>query len=109
MKKNSRLVYSTDSGRITPEKTPQNAVSTYTDGVIRVSRETKGRNGKGVTVVVGFDMNAEELKKFGKKLKQVCGTGGTAKEGRIEIQGDQREKIVEFLTLEGFTAKISGG
>ncbi|MFL0804583.1 MAG: stress response translation initiation inhibitor YciH [Agarilytica sp.] len=109
MKKNSRLVYSTDSGRVAPEKTSQNAVSTYSDGIIRVSRETKGRNGKGVTVVVGFDMTPEELKKFGKKLKQVCGTGGTAKEGRIEIQGDQREKIVEFLTQEGFTAKISGG
>ncbi len=109
MKKNSRLVYSTDSGRITPEKDSQNTVSTYTDGVIRVSRETKGRNGKGVTVVVGFDMTPEELKKFGKKLKQVCGTGGTAKEGRIEIQGDQRGKIIEFLAQEGFTAKASGG
>ncbi len=109
MKKNSRLVYSTDSGRITPEKTAQNAASTYTDSVIRVSRETKGRNGKGVTVIVGFDMSPDELKKFGKKLKQICGTGGTAKEGRIEIQGDQREKILEFLAQEGFTAKISGG
>ncbi len=109
MKKNSRLVYSTDIGRIKPEKEADEVSTASADGIIRVSRETKGRNGKGVTIASGFDMTADELKKFAKKLKQVCGTGGTAKEGRIEIQGDQREKIVEYLTKEGYSAKRSGG
>lgn len=109
MKKNSRLVYSTDSGRIKPEGDDKPSTSTYTDGVIRITRETKGRNGKGVTVVSGFDMPPDALKNFGKKLKQQCGTGGTAKEGRIEIQGDHREKILAYLKKEGFDAKLAGG
>ncbi len=76
---------------------------------MRVSRETKGRNGKGVTIVSGLGLAPDALKTFAKKLKQVCGTGGTAKEGRIEIQGDQREKILEYLKKEGYEAKRAGG
>lgn len=109
MNKNSRLVYTTDKGRIKQEETSEKAKLTGSDGVIRVGRETKGRNGKGVTVITGFTMNTDELKKMAKKLKQLCGTGGTAKEETIEIQGDQREKILEYLNTNGFTAKRSGG
>ncbi len=108
MKKNSRLVYSTDQGRIKPEdedaSTPESS-----DGIVRVSRETKGRNGKGVTLVSGLGLAPNELKAFAKKLKQVCGTGGTAKDGRIEIQGDKREKILEYLEKAGYKAKRAGG
>ncbi len=60
-------------------------------------------------MIVGFDMTPEALKAFGKKLKQQCGTGGTAKDGRIEIQGDHREKILAYLKKEGFEAKLAGG
>jgi len=109
MKKNSRLVYSTDQGRIKPEKDTSASKAPAGDGIIRISRETKGRNGKGVTIVSGFAMNESELKAFAKKLKQLCGTGGTAKQDRIEIQGDQREKILEYLVAQGFNAKLAGG
>lgn len=109
MNKNSRLVYSTDKGRIKPTKTTETNQSVSSDGIIRVGRETKGRNGKGVTTISGFDMNADELKTMAKKLKQVCGTGGTAKDGKIEIQGDQRDKILSYLKEQGYNAKRAGG
>lgn len=108
MKKNTRLVYSTDGGRVKNE-TEKPEASTYTDGTIRIQRETKGRNGKGVTVVSGFDSNEHDLKTMAKKLKQLCGTGGTAKDGTIEIQGDQRQKIKEYLLSQDLQVKISGG
>lgn len=108
MSKNSRLVYSTESGRIKEEKATE-TVPPSSDGFVKVSRETKGRKGQGVSIAEGFDMDLTELKKFAKKLKQHCGTGGTVKEGRIEIQGDQRDKIVEFLEKQGLKAKRSGG
>ena len=107
MPKNSRLVYSTDQGRIkepTPsEKTPEG------DGIVRLHRESKGRGGKGVTLVKGLPLKADELKTLAKELKQVCGTGGTVKDGVIEIQGEQREKLKPVLEKKGFTVKISGG
>lgn len=108
MKKNSQLVYSTDQGRIKPQDdTP--AARPTADGVIRIGKETKGRNGKGVTVVNGFDLDDEALKEMGKTLKQLCGTGGTVKDGTIEIQGDQRDRILTWLTDKGFKAKRAGG
>ncbi|MFL0810753.1 MAG: stress response translation initiation inhibitor YciH [Agarilytica sp.] len=108
MSKDSRLVYSTESGRVKEEK-HNDAVKASNDGFVRVSRETKGRKGQGVSIAEGFDMDIAQLKKFAKKLKQHCGTGGTVKDGRIEIQGDQRGKIMEFLEKEGLKAKRSGG
>lgn len=107
MPKNSRLVYSTDQGRIkeapTPEKAPEG------DGIVRLHRESKGRGGKGVTLVKGLPLKADELKTLAKELKQVCGTGGTVKDGVIEIQGEQREKLKPVLEKKGYTVKISGG
>lgn len=107
MSKNSRLVYSTDQGRIkeapAAEKAPEG------DGIVRLHRESKGRGGKGVTLVKGLPLKAEELKTLAKELKQVCGTGGTVKDGVIEIQGEQREKLKPVLEKKGFTVKISGG
>ena len=79
------------------------------DGIIRLKRETKGRKGKGVTLVTGFQGSADELKTLAKRLKQICGTGGTVKEGVIEIQGDMREKIQRELEAAGHRVKIAGG
>lgn len=79
------------------------------DGIVRVSRETKGRKGKGVTLVTGLLVPDAELKALAKKLKQRCSTGGAVKEGVIEIQGDQRDQIIALLSTEGFTVKKSGG
>ena len=76
---------------------------------VRVSRETKGRRGKGVTVVTGVELPADELKKLARDLKQACGSGGTLKQGAIEIQGDHRDRVVEELLRRGYAAKRSGG
>lgn len=107
MSKNSRLVYSTDSGRIKSERT-QHALP-ETDGIIRIRRETSGRKGKGVTTLSGFALDESTLKSLAKKLKQLCGTGGTAKNGIIEIQGDHRQKLGDHLKEEGYTVKFAGG
>jgi len=79
------------------------------DGIVRVGRETKGRKGAGVTVITGIQTHPEGLKQIAKELKQKCGTGGTVKNGVIEIQGDQRDVLVEELSARGYTVKRSGG
>ena len=79
------------------------------NGAVRVSRETKGRKGKGVTLVSGLPLGADELLALARKLKQLCGTGGTVKDGVIEIQGDHRDKILAELHKAGFQAKKAGG
>lgn len=108
MSKNTRLVYSTDQGRIKePQKTHTHIADS--DGIVRLHRESKGRGGKGVTLIKGIPLAEAELKKLSKELKQVCGTGGTVKDGIIEIQGEQRDKLKIALEKKGFTVKISGG
>ena len=104
--KNSRLVYSTDSGRIT-ESEVSNIVQG--DGIVRIRRETKGRKGKGVTTLSGFSMSESELKVLAKQLKQKCSTGGTVKDGMIEIQGDHREILKVELEKRGLITKLAGG
>jgi len=79
------------------------------DGVVRVSRETKGRAGKGVTLVRGLALDAAALTAVAKQLKAACGSGGTVKEGVIEIQGDHRERVVEWLRKDGRVVKLAGG
>jgi len=76
---------------------------------VRVSRETKGRKGKGVTLVAGVPLEGIELSDLAKKLKSRCGAGGTVKNGIIEIQGDHRDKVVAELQGRGWTVKKSGG
>ena len=102
------LVYSTDKGKIKPEQTEQ-AKSVSTDGIVRIHRETKGRKGKGVSLIKGLDLPADELKLLGSELKKKCGCGGAVKEGIIEVQTDDREKLRTLLTGKGFTVKLAGG
>lgn len=109
MKDSSRLVYSTETGRIKEPKTSAQSVVPNADSVVRLQRESKGRGGKGVTLITGIPLDAEGLKSLAKELKQFCGTGGTVKDGVIEIQGEQREKLKPFLEKKGFKVKIAGG
>jgi translation initiation factor 1 len=83
--------------------------SAPSDGVVRVSRETKGRKGKGVTLVTGVPLGGSDLADLAKQLKNKCGAGGTIKGGVIEIQGDHRDRVVAELQTKGWTVKRSGG
>lgn len=79
------------------------------DGVVRVRRETKGRNGKGVTVIIGAPLDTDGLAQLAKQLKAKCGSGGTVKEGNIEIQGDHCDLVMAELNKLGWTVKRAGG
>lgn len=110
------LVYSTDSGRMCPAcRQPLagcicgQAVVPAGDGIVRVSRETKGRGGKAVTLVRGLALPPDALTALAKRLKAACGAGGTTKDGVIEVQGDHCERVVEWLKKEGMTVKRAGG
>jgi translation initiation factor 1 len=78
------------------------------DGIVRVAHETSGRKGKGVTVVRGLPLPADDLAELGRRLKALCGSGGTVKEGVIEVQGDHRDRIVAFLLDAGWKARRLG-
>jgi translation initiation factor 1 len=118
---NSRLVYSTETGSIC--KSCQKPVSECTckmkksrpqtnikyDGIVRIQREVKGRKGKTVTTVSGFQLDDDELKLLAARLKRKCGTGGSVKDGIIIIQGDHRDALLSELKKQGYTAKLAGG
>jgi translation initiation factor 1 len=77
---------------------------------LRIQLETKHRGGKVATIVTGFIGTTDDIEKLGKQLKTSCGTGGSIKDGEILIQGDNREKILQFLLKNGYTnSKKSGG
>ena len=76
---------------------------------MRVSRETKGRGGKVVTVVKGLLLEAVGLAELGKQLKTACGSGGSVKDGVIEIQGDHCDRVVQLIKTQGYTVKRAGG
>jgi translation initiation factor 1 len=76
---------------------------------VRVGREVAGRGGKGVTVVSGLPLDAAQLEELATRLKRLCGAGGAVKSGRIEIQGEHRDRLVVELCRLGFEAKRSGG
>lgn len=107
-RQDSRLVYSTETGRI-KSIDPLPATPPAGDGFIRIRRETAGRNGKGVTTLGGFALPDAELLALARQLKQLCGTGGTVKDRVIEIQGDQRDKLKAELEKRGFKVKLAGG
>lgn len=103
----NRLVFSTDLGRIKPNIEKKTIIKT--DGIVRIRRETKGRNGKGVTTIAGLSGSEADIKALCSKLKKQCGTGGSIKNGIIEIQGDNREKIKASLEQLGHNVKLAGG
>lgn len=105
---NSHLVYTTDQGKVQQDKAPA-ARSVSADGVVRIHRETKGRKGKGMSVIVGLDLDPKALKTLCTTLKKKCGCGGAVKSGTLEIQTDDREKLKGLLESAGYTAKIAGG
>lgn len=116
------LVYSTDAGRMCPacrqpvaqctcraQAAAAAAALAQGDGVVRVSREKQGRGGKAVTVVRGLPLDTAGLAALGKQLKALCGTGGTVKDGVIEVQGDHCDRIVVHLQQAGHRVKRAGG
>ncbi|MGP2946704.1 stress response translation initiation inhibitor YciH [Serratia nevei] len=104
---NSRLVYSTDTGRIKQEEVkPQRAKG---DGIVRIQRQTSGRKGKGVCLIAGIDLDDAALDKLAAELKKKCGCGGSAKDGIIEIQGDKRDLLKQLLEAKGMKVKLAGG
>lgn len=110
-------VYSTEQGRICPDcNQPKNecvcrqqSATAAGDGVVRISRETKGRKGKGVTLVSGIPLAGEELKSLAKQLRQQLSTGGSIKDGILEFQGDHRQALKALLEKQGYPAKLAGG
>jgi len=111
------LVYSTEGGRMCPAcRKPmaqclcgQQTTGPSTDGFVRVSRETKGRNGKAVTLVKGLPLDHAALTAQAKSLKAACGSGGTLKDGVIEVQGDHVARVIALLMQQGFGVKRAGG
>jgi translation initiation factor 1 len=115
---NGGLVYSTEGGRMCPGC--RHALSACTckaapaaapagDGIARVSRQTKGRGGKAVTLVKGLALGGDALAALGKQLRTACGAGGTVKDGVIEVQGDHCDQVMAALEKQGHRAKRAGG
>jgi translation initiation factor 1 len=126
-KPSTGTVYSTDYGRMCPtcgepvtscgcnrksrtlKNPPTQVQKVPNDGIVRVSRATKGRKGKGVTVITGLPLDDASLQTLAKQLKQKCGAGGAVKDGVIEVQGDHRDTLIDILHEQGYTVKRSGG
>ncbi len=112
----SRLVYSSRRGRVCPHCGMAQAKCVCRsspraprgDGVVRVRRETKGRKGKTVTTISGVPLPSDELRQLATELKRLCGSGGSATEGVIEIQGDHRDALVPELESRGYTVRRAG-
>lgn len=115
--KGAGIVYSTEFGTMCPgcNKPKVKCICQKkqsvpkSDGIVRLMRETKGRKGKGVTLITGVPLDNEGLKKLAKTLKQKCGSGGSLKNGIIEIQGDHRDVLEKELGLLGYKVKRAGG
>lgn len=116
-KRSGALVYSTDAGRHCPgcrrplaecvcrdRSRPRDGG----DGIVRLRRETKGRKGAGVTLVTGLPLADRDLSALAKRLKARCGVGGSVKDGVIELQGDQRDKLHKLLVEAGYRVKLAG-
>lgn len=104
------LVYSTDPNFKTESDLPALETLTPEKQPLRIWLETKHRGGKAVSVVAGFIGSDDDLQALGKQLKTICGTGGSAKDGEIIVQGDNRDKILQWLLKNGFKlSKKAGG
>jgi translation initiation factor 1 len=117
MTEKSRLVYSTDRGRICPEcgnaagdcACGRGSAITRSDGVVKVRREVKGRAGKTVTTIEGVPLRGQAIEALGSELKRRCSAGGSVKEGVIVLQGDHRKTVVPLLQAKGYNVKLAGG
>ena len=118
MSRDDRTVYSSHAGRVCSGCNMPTAqcqcrrkrdAAPAGDGVVRVRREVKGRRGKPVTTISGVPLGADALRDLAGDLKRRCGSGGSAKDGVIEIQGDHRETVIPLLEAEGYTVKRAGG
>ena len=116
-RRSSGLVYSTGTGRVCPRcghavadcVCRKNPRAERGDGIVRVRREVKGRRGKTVTTISGIPLPEDELRALAGDLKRRCGSGGSAKNGVIEIQGDHRDALVESLREKGYSVELAGG
>jgi translation initiation factor 1 len=116
-RRDNGLVYSSGSGQTCP--LCENAIADCVcrknpranrgDGIVRIQREVKGRRGKTVTTISGAPLSEDELRALASDLKRSCGTGGSAKDGVIEIQGDHRDTLAQLLRERGYTVKLAGG
>lgn len=112
----NRTVYSTEWGKMCPKCgqpidhcTCKSAKVPSGDGIVRLQKQSKGRNGKPVTLIRGVLLAEPDQQALLKELKRICGCGGTLKDGILEIQGDHREKIQAELQKRGFKVKLAGG
>ena len=110
-KDESCLVWSSEEGDLRKKSTnPIHTISMPPEKQIAyLHRQTSGRGGKAVTLVKNLALSMDDLKALAKKLKQECGTGGTIKDGVIEIQGEQRQRITNVLQKLGYKVKVAGG
>jgi translation initiation factor 1 len=110
-KDESRIVWSSEQGDL--RKKTENSVSIISLSperqIVYLHRQTSGRGGKAVTLVKNLALSMDDLKALAKKLKQECGTGGTIKDGVVEIQGEQRRRIACVLQKLGYKVKVAGG
>jgi translation initiation factor 1 len=110
-KDNNRTVWCSDQGDLRKTETGTRNVRSLPphEQTIYLHRDSKGRGGKSVTLVKKLTLSEEDMRELATKLKQVCGSGGTVKDGIIEIQGEHREKIAGALKKMGYKVKIAGG
>ena len=104
---NVSLVYSTDKGRINAE--PATKAIPESDGIVRIHRDSKGRKGKGVSIISGLGLDEAALKAMAQTLKKQCGWGGTVKDFTIEVQTDNREQLKLLLEKQNYKVKLAGG
>ncbi|SRR6266498_1492907 len=110
-KNNSRIVWSSDEGDLRKQESKPGKVISLPphEQTVYLHRDSKGRGGGTVTLVKKLILSEEDMKELAKRLKQLCGSGGTVKDNIIEIQGEHREKIAEELKKMGYKVKVAGG
>lgn len=107
----NRTVWSSEQGDVRRQETGSRVVRSLPPNqqTVYLHRDSKGRGGKAVTLIKELVLSDEDMKELAKKIKQLCGSGGTIKDDVIEIQGEHREKIAGELKKMGYKVKIAGG